>query len=326
METFADKLAVVTGAGTGMGRELARQLAAQGCDVAMCDVQEDTMQETQELAEADAALGVRITTHICDVADETQVLAFRDAVERDHGRGYVNLLFNNAGIGAAPSMTSEEGREEWERVFNTSWYGVYYNVRAFMPLLMAADVAHITNTSSVNGFWATHGPGSSSSAYSAAKFAVRGFTEALITDFDLFAPHIGVSVVMPGHVGTSISRNSARLLRNREPGDRTASELAIVRQRMAFNGSDPSDLTDDELREFKRLDEESNWERARTTAAEAAMIILEGVRANRWRILVGDDAHALDELVREYPEEVYTPAFRARLDATGHWGPLDEPR
>ena len=118
MKDFAGKIAVITGGGSGMGRELARQLVAEGCNVAMCDVSTETMAETKRLCEAGGLRqGLRITTHIADVADESQVLRFRDEVARDQNTDSINLLFNNAGIGGGGSMIANS-REQWERTFN----------------------------------------------------------------------------------------------------------------------------------------------------------------------------------------------------------------
>jgi len=129
---------------------------------------------------------------------------------REYATDKVHLLFNNAGIGDGGSLFTNP-REQWERTFNICWGGVYFGTRAFLPLLMNAHEVHIVNTSSVNGFWASIGPQLPHTAYSAAKFAVKGFTEALITDLRLNAPHIKCSVVMPGHIGTSILANSRRI-------------------------------------------------------------------------------------------------------------------
>ena len=126
-----------------------------------------------------------------------------------HQTDHVNLLFNNAGIGGGGSVITDP-REVWERTFNVCWGGVYLGVRTFLPLVIASDEGHIVNTSSVNGFWASIGPDRPHTAYSAAKFAVKGFSEALITDLRVNAPHVKVSVVMPGHIGTSIVENSMR--------------------------------------------------------------------------------------------------------------------
>src|SRR5580658_9147903 len=209
MESFAGKLAVVTGGGSGMGRELTRQLAAQGCSVAGCDLNRDTMAETVALAQAEAPSGARVTGHACDVADEAQVLRFRDEVLAEHASDHVDLVFSNAGAGGGGSFATG-GREEWERIFAIDWWGVYYCARAFLPLLIASGDGVLVNTSSVNGLWASLGPGMSQSAYSTAKFAVRGFTEALIEDLRSSAPQVRVAVVLPGHVGTDIIANSMR--------------------------------------------------------------------------------------------------------------------
>src|SRR5262249_49175804 len=128
MKNFRGKIGVVTGGGTGMGRELATQLAADGCHVAICDVSAENMPETKRLARAVAIAGARITTHPCDVSDERQVLAFRDAVVAEHATKHVNLLFNNAGIGGGGSFV-KGNRAEWERTFDVCWYGVYYCTR-----------------------------------------------------------------------------------------------------------------------------------------------------------------------------------------------------
>ena len=131
MESFTGKIAVVTGAGDGMGRALAEQLAAAGCHVAMCDLFEDTLAETKRLCETAAPAGTRVTTHRCDVSDESQQLRFRDEVLAEHGTDHVHLVFNNAGIGGNGSMLVDD-RDEWERTFNVCWYGVYYGTRTFL--------------------------------------------------------------------------------------------------------------------------------------------------------------------------------------------------
>src|ERR1700691_2794013 len=210
VKDFAGKIAVITGGGTGMGRELARQLVAEGCNVAMCDVSAEAMAETKRLCEVEKLpQGLRITSHIADVSIEDQLQRFRDELIEQQAIHKIHLLFNNAGIGGGGSLFTNT-REQWERTYNICWGGVYLGVRTFLPLLLRADQGHIVNTSSVNGFWASVGPGVSHTAYSAAKFAVKGFTEALINDLRLNAPHVKCSVVMPGHIGTSIVSNSRK--------------------------------------------------------------------------------------------------------------------
>jgi NAD(P)-dependent dehydrogenase (short-subunit alcohol dehydrogenase family) len=307
---FAGRVAVVTGGGTGMGREMVLQLTADGCDVATCDVIADNLDETVALASGNAGEVLAVTA---DVSIEAQVLAFRDAVAA--WRPCVHLLFNNAGIGGGGSIVLD-GREEWEKTFGVCWYGVYYNTRAFMPMLLAAPVGHVINTSSVNGFWASLGPGIPHTAYSAAKFAVKGFTEALITDFRINAPHLRASVVMPGHIGTSIAINSRKLL-GADPKEMTTEQVAQFRERLSRAGLDVSGASDEDLRVGLQAQGEAFRDNAPTSAAQATKIILDAVRADRWRVLVGDDAVILDEMVRENPEDAYLPDFMTRVQARG---------
>jgi NAD(P)-dependent dehydrogenase (short-subunit alcohol dehydrogenase family) len=216
-------------------------------------------------------------------------------------------------------------RAEWERTFGVCWYGVYYCARAFMPMLVASKEGHIVNTSSVNGFWATLGPGVSHTAYSAAKFAVKGFTEALITDLRINAPHVKASVVMPGHIGTSIALNTSKVLGKPGALEMSAAEVAQMRDFMVKRGLPVGNLPDDAIRAAMHQRAIDFRDKAPTTAAQAASIILDGVRNDRWRILVGDDAHALDQAVREAPELAYEPEFTARVNEMGHLRPLTTP-
>src|SRR6476469_3336972 len=236
MKDLSGRLAVVTGGGSGMGRELVRQLVAEGCAIAMCDVSARGMAETKSLCEtAGLPQGLRLTSHIADVADEADVLRFRDEVATQHATDRIHLLFNNAGISGGGSMIVND-RDEWERTFNICWGGVYFTTRAFLPLLRASDEAHLVNTSSINGFWASVGPDTPHTAYSAAKFAVKGFTEALIADFRINASHIKVSVVMPGHIGTGIRLNSLKVQTNNDSDELDAAQIAPVRARLVSMG------------------------------------------------------------------------------------------
>jgi NAD(P)-dependent dehydrogenase (short-subunit alcohol dehydrogenase family) len=319
MKDLSGRLAVVTGGGTGMGRELVRQLAAEGCNVAMCDIFEPAMAETKRLCEeAGAAQGLRITTHLADVSDRAEVERFRDAVAEQHGTDKIHLLFNNAGIGGGGSMIATS-REDWEKTFNVCWGGVYENTRAFLPMLLRADEGHIVNTSSVNGFWASLGPQVAHTAYAAAKFAVKGFTEALVTDLRLNAPHIKCSVVMPGHIGTSIVSNSRKVLRGKDSESLTAEEITGARGRLAAIGYDVADMSDDAIQKLVSERARRFIEDAPMTAAEAAKVILDGVKAERWRILVGEDAVKLDELVRSDPERAYDADFFEHLIPQVGW-------
>lgn len=319
MKDLAGRIAVVTGGGTGMGRELVRQLVAEGCNVAMCDVSLQAMTETKRLCEAERLpQGLRITSHVADVSDAAAVERFRDEVAEKQDTDKINLLFNNAGIGGGGSMIANS-REEWEKTFNVCWGGVYNNTRAFLPMMLKADRGHIVNTSSINGTWASIGPGTPHTAYSAAKFAVKGFTEALITDLRINAPHIKCSVVMPGHIGTSIVTNSRKIQAGTDSDEITATEIAQARARIAASGKDPSGLSDEDIRKVMAERARRFMEEAPMTAAQAATVILDGVKADKWRILVGEDAQVIDAAVRQTPEKAYDMDFFEAISAKVGW-------
>ena len=284
MDGFAGRLAVVTGGGSGMGRELVRQLAAQGCSVAACDWNAAAVAGTAAMAQPGAPNGVRVSSHACDVSDEAQVQRFRDELMREHAADHVDLVFSNAGIGGGASFL-ESSREEWERTFAVNWWGTYYCARTFLPLLIASGDGVLVNTSSVNGFWASLGPRMPNSAYATAKFAIKGFTEALIEDLRTNAPHVRVALVMPGHVGTDIIANTRRAHGTPEPVDLTAARI------------------------------EAAFRDKGLTAAAAAAIILDELRSGTWRILVGKDAKAIDAAVRARPEAAYDYAKLAMTAA-----------
>ncbi len=318
MKDFAGKIAVITGGGTGMGRELAKQLVAEGCTVAMCDVSAENMAETKRFCHTNAPQGTRVVTHVADVSNEQQILKFRDAVARELDTDRIHLLFNNAGIGGGPSFLKSP-RDEWERTFNVCWYGVYYSCRTFIDMILKANEAHIVNTSSVNGFWASLGPTRAHTAYPAAKFAVKGFTEGLINDFRINAPHVKCSVVMPGHIGTSIVENSRKVLTGHGISEMSAQEIADARRSMKSMGMPADAMTDEQIQQMMKEMARQFEANAPTSAAEAATIILNGVREEKWRILIGADAECMDSLVRDAPEQAYEQIFLDRLRAAGHW-------
>ena len=308
MNTYEGKLAVVTGGGTGMGRELVLQLAAAGAHVAMCDISEENMAETAALVAA-ASPNCRISSHVCDVADEAQVLAFRDAVQSSHEADHIDVLFNNAGIGGGGSFVADE-RADWERTFNICWNGVYLCARAFMELLVRSEDGALVNTSSINGFWASVGADRPHTAYCAAKFAVKGFTEALIADFRVNAPHLSAHVVMPGHIGTSIMLNSAEV--------HGGVNVIDVRKRLALQDIPVDHMSDSDIEALVAGLGEAFRDDAPTTSTAAATVILDAVLAGQWRILIGVDAHAIDELVRADPSSAYEPEFVDRVTGAGH--------
>ena len=327
MEWFEGKLAVVTGGGSGMGRELVRELAARGCSVAACDWDADAVAAAATAAQAGATPGVLVSHHACDVADEMQVQRFRDELLRRHAADHVDLVFSNAGIGGGTSFVTSS-REEWERTFAVDWWGVYYCARTFLPLLIASGDGVLINTSSVNGFWASLGPGMPNNAYATAKFAVKGFTEALIEDLRTNAPQVRVAVVLPGHVGTDIVANTRRAHGLPEAKDITDAELEerippTARANLIRAGLLTEGASADDLRRLLARIETDFREKAPVTAADAAATILDGVRSGAWRILVGQDAQTLDAAVRTKPEAAYDYAelTKAARDSASHQNP-----
>ncbi|HTV98781.1 MAG TPA: SDR family oxidoreductase [Streptosporangiaceae bacterium] len=317
MDSFAGKLAVVTGGASGMGRELVRQLAEQGCSVATCDLSAEAVEKAAARALAGATAGARVTGHVCDVSDEAQVLRFRDELLSEHASDHVDVMCNNAGIGGGNSFITAS-REDWERTFAVDWWGVYYCTRAFLPLLIASGDGVLVNTSSLNGLWGSLGPGMPNNAYCTAKFAVRGFTEALIEDLRTNAPQVRVAVVMPGHVGTDIVANSFRARGLPDPehmSDAQVDEVlpAGAKAKMIELGLLPEDATASDVGKFLARMSTDFRDKAPLTAAAAAAIILDGVRSGAWRILVGEDAKRVDAAVRAKPESAYDYAelFRA---------------
>jgi NAD(P)-dependent dehydrogenase (short-subunit alcohol dehydrogenase family) len=301
MKSFAGKLAVVTGGGGGIGRELVTLLAAEGCSVAVCDLASPALAQTHAQASAAAAEGVRITTHVCDITDEDAVVRMRDEVCDQHDTTTVNLLFNNAGIFGAGSFLTDD-RAAWERVFEVCWFGVYRVCRVFVPLVVASDEGHVINTASINALRAVHGPGAPSTSYSAGKWAVRGFTEALIEDFRTHAPHVGVSLVMPGGVGTDIRANSQRILDSASSNGKVTSGAEHLRAYLTGMGvpiEDASDATIDHLMDVMQSDVFA------MPPVQAARDLLTGVREGQWRIFIGVGAKELDDAVRANPEIIY---------------------
>ncbi|WP_029891287.1 SDR family NAD(P)-dependent oxidoreductase [Polycyclovorans algicola] len=261
MKSFNNKVAAITGAGSGMGRTLAQNLAAQGCHLALSDVNEAGLAETVALLKDS---GVRVTHQRLDVADRKAMFAWADQVVADHGK--VNLIFNNAGVGLAATV---EGMkiEDFEWLMNINFWGVVHGTQAFLPKLKAAGEGHIINTSSLFGLLAVP----SQSAYHASKFAVRGFTESLRQELDMTDCGVSATCVHPGGIKTAIARNSRM--------DASIQALGM-----------------DEKKAGKKF--EQNFI---TTAEKAAAIILKAVQKNDRRVLVGPDAKMLDKLARLAP-------------------------
>jgi len=196
MKNFTDKVAAITGAGSGMGRSLAVLLSKRGCHLALSDVNETGLAETVRLV---TDSGVKVTSQRLDVANKDDVFAWADKVVADHGK--VNLIFNNAGV-ALGSAVDGGSYEDFEWLMNINFWGVVHGTKAFLPYLKQAGEGHIINTSSLFGLIAVP----SQSAYNASKFAVRGFTEALRQELELEKVNVSATSVHPGGIKTNIAR------------------------------------------------------------------------------------------------------------------------
>ena len=254
MEGFDGKVAVVTGAGSGIGQALAIELGRSGAKLAISDVDTDGLAATEERLNA---IGAPVKVDRLDVTEREAFQLYADAVN-DH-YGIVNQIYNNAGISFMGSIEASEFKDI-ERVMDVDYWGVVNGTKVFLPHLIASGDGHVINVSSVFGLLAVPGQG----AYNAAKFAVRGFTEALRQEMIVAGHPVKVTCVHPGGIKTAIARNSA-----------------------AVEGVDQEALA-------KYFDKKL----ASTSAQKAARVILDGVRKNKARVLVGNDAKALDLLAR----------------------------
>jgi NAD(P)-dependent dehydrogenase (short-subunit alcohol dehydrogenase family) len=262
MKSFEDKVAAITGAGSGMGRELACELAAARSELALGDINRETLEET---AAKVRALGARVTTTVLDVSDRSAVHAWADATAKEFGR--VNLIFNNAGVALASTLEGVS-YEDFEWIMGINFWGVVYGTKAFLPHLRASGEGHVINVSSVFGLFSVPGSGT----YNASKFAVRGFTEALRQELELTGPAVSATSVHPGGIKTNIARS----------GRFSPSIQTLIKQ-------DP---------DVARADFEKRFI---TTANKAAKIILDAVQKDKRRVLVGPDAHVMDLIVRLAP-------------------------
>ena len=254
MQGFAGKVAVVTGAGSGIGQALAVELARSGAGVAISDVNTEGLADTEERLKA---IGAQVKADRLDVTERGAFELYADAVMEHFGK--VNQIYNNAGIAFAGDVEVTEFKDI-EKVMDVDFWGVVNGTKVFLPHLIASGDGHVINVSSIFGLFAVPGQ----AAYNAAKFAVRGFTEALRQEMELAGHPVKVTTVHPGGIKTNIVRNMT-----------------------AVDSVDKDQLT----KTFdKRL--------ANTTPEKAAQIILEGVRKNKARVLVGPDATALDLIVR----------------------------
>ena len=264
MKDFRGRVAAITGAGSGIGRALANALARQGAHLALSDINDAGLAETVVQCEG---LGVKITSEHVDVADRCAVYAWADCVVAEHG--HVNLIINNAGVALGATVESMS-YEDFEWLMNINFWGVVYGTKAFLPHLKLSGEGHIVNLSSVFGLISVP----SQSAYNAAKFAVRGFSDTLRMELEIDGANLSVTTVHPGGIKTNIARN-ARL-------DPSISDIAGNPERAA-----------------------KDFERAFITSPErAAEQILAAVRRDRRRALIGPDAKAID-LFSRLPAGIY---------------------
>jgi NAD(P)-dependent dehydrogenase (short-subunit alcohol dehydrogenase family) len=261
VKKFATKVAAITGAGSGIGRALALDLASRNCQLALSDINEEGLEETATLA---TARGVRVTSHKVDVADRHAVHRWADQVVTDHGS--VNFIFNNAGV-AMGSTIEGMSYEDFEWLLNINFWGVVYGTKAFLPHLKMSGDGHIVNVSSIFGLAGIPTQG----AYNAAKFAVRGFTECLRQELDMTSCGVSATSVHPGGIKTSIARSA----------------------RMNSNIGDLGMDTQSSHEKFEKA--------FITSPEKAARTILRAVQKNQRRVLVGPDAHVYDWMVRLLP-------------------------
>jgi NADP-dependent 3-hydroxy acid dehydrogenase YdfG len=259
MKNLNGKVAAVTGAGSGIGRALAINLAQQGCNVALSDVNEAGLAETAELLKQ---YPVKITTQKLDVSDKDAFYAWADQVVADHGKA--NLVFNNAGVALAGTV-GDLSIEDYKWIMDINFYGVLYGTKAFLPHMENAGEGHIVNISSIFGLASQP----LMSGYNASKFAVRGLTESLRQDLDIAGSCVSTTCVHPGGIKTNIAQ-STRFNENSS----------------AITGAD----ADASKADFERL--------FNTTPDKAAKTIINGVKKNKRRVLIGPDAIAFDLMVR----------------------------
>jgi NADP-dependent 3-hydroxy acid dehydrogenase YdfG len=268
MQGFAGKVAVVTGAGSGIGQALAVELARSGAKVAISDVDLEGLAQTEEQLKR---IGAPVKADRLDVTEREAFLAYADAVNEHFGK--VNQIYNNAGIAFTGDIEVSQFKDI-ERVMDVDFWGVVNGTKAFLPHVIASGDGHVINVSSVFGLFSVPGQ----AAYNAAKFAVRGFTEALRQEMVLARHPVAVTTVHPGGIQTAIARNA------------TAAE----------------GLDRDELAKLfdKRL--------ARTSPERAAQVILDAVRKKKARVLVGTDAKVMDLMVRvagPYYQQLFGPVM-----------------
>lgn len=262
MKNFNNKVAAITGAGSGIGRALAINLAQQGCHLALSDVSEAGLAETVSLL---SQYSVMVTTTKLDVSDKDAFYAWADQVVADHGR--VNMIFNNAGVALSGTVAALD-ISDYEWIMNINFYGVLYGTKAFLPHMERSGEGHVINISSIFGLASQP----LMSGYNASKFAVRGLTESLRQDLESTQSVVSSTCVHPGGIKTNIAKQSRM----------SASTSEVM-------GSD----NDKTIKDFERT--------FITTPDKAAKTILNGVKKNKRRVLIGPDAYVFDAMVRLFP-------------------------
>jgi NAD(P)-dependent dehydrogenase (short-subunit alcohol dehydrogenase family) len=262
MKNLVGKNAAVTGAASGIGRMLAVNLANEGCNLAIADIDEAGLMETASLIGA----RVKVSTHIVDVSKREQVFRFASAAALHHGG--VDIIINNAGV-ALGDFLETVPLEDFEWLMGINFWGVVYGTMAFLPYLRKRPEGHVINISSINGIM----PNPNNGPYCAAKFAVKGYTETLAQE--MHGTNIRVSCVHPGGIKTNIARNTRF---NRAMYSLTREKAISLYENELF----------------------------RTTADEAARVIISGIKRNKRRILIGTDAKALDLITRFFPVTAVT--------------------
>ncbi len=265
MSKFHQSVAVVTGAASGIGRELVIELARRGARIAISDVNQNGLDETKTIAEE---LGAEVLAQTLDVSNREAVFYHADQVEEHFGQ--VNLVINNAGVALKSGSLKATSLDEFEWLMGINFFGVLYGTKAFLPILERAQWGHIVNLSSLFGLIGVP----EQSAYNASKFAVRGMTEALRQELELSNSTVSCTSVHPGGVKTNIARNA-----------RVGGEF-------------------DSLSETQRESDVKRFDKlARTTATSAANQILDAVLANKRRLLIGKDAKMMDLIQRAAPNQ-----------------------
>lgn len=261
MKNFNNKVAAITGAGSGIGQQLAVLLAKQGCHLALSDLNEQGLLKTLELIKD---TGVRATLDKVNVANLEEVRAWAEKVEQDHGS--INMIFNNAGV-ALGSTVEGASYDELEWIVGINFWGVVYGTKEFLPRIKKTGDGHVVNISSLFGLTAQP----TQSAYNATKFAVRGFTESLRQELDIENCGVSALCVHPGGIRTNIA-NAAKM-------NDSLRALGMSPEKSA--------------RSFNKL--------LRCPPEEAARQILEAVQKDKRRLLIGNDAKAIDLIQRILP-------------------------